>query len=224
MRARVISRPSLTGARDRSSGQSIVELTLILPVFLLMLLSMIDFGFAFYSNLTIEYASREGARVGAALANGGGPLGCGAGQSPNAATVDQYVIAAVERVLKSAGIQVDVNPSGSGGVQSIRIFKANATTGADSLGIGNVWTYSRGGGPLIPGTSTRLDFVETAHGWNVCDRVNTYTAPDSLGVAVSYRYAYITPLAGAFALATNGPAPALSFTDRTVMQLNPTGQ
>jgi len=210
------------GERDR--GQAVVELTLILPVFLLMILSMIDFGFAFYSNLTIEYASREGARVGAALANGGGTLGCGVGQSPNAATVDPYVIAAVERVLKSAGIQVDVDPAGNGGVQSIRIYKADPVTGADTLGPGNDWIYAKGGGPNIPGTTTKLDFTETAHGWDACSRYNVYLAPDSIGVAVSYKYAFITPVAGAFGLVSGGTAPTIAFTDRTVMQLNPSGQ
>jgi Flp pilus assembly protein TadG len=210
------------GRRER--GQGLVEFAIILPVFLLLLVIMLDMGFAFYSNLTIAYASREGARVGAALANGGGAPGCGAGQSPNAGTVDTFVIAAVERVLTSAGIRLDVNPSGGGGVTAIRIFKANPTTGADT-GVANVWTYSAGSGPTIPGTTHALDFTETSHGWNACARVNSIAASDTLGVSIAYRYAFITPVVGVFRLVTpGGVAPTISMGDRTVMRLNPTGQ
>ena len=195
----------------------------MLPLFLLLLLSMLDFGYAFYTNLTIEYATREGARVGAALANGGGTLGCGTGQSPNADDVDKFVIAAVERVLDSAGIKIDVDPAAGGGIRSIRIYKAHGTTGADSLGLANVWNYSLAGGPIIPGTTTRLDFVETTHGWNTCSRGNTVATPDSIGVSIIYDYAYITPVAGIFQFITSGPPPTLRLDDRTVMHLNPTG-
>lgn len=208
---------------ERRRGQSLVEFTLVLPVFLLLILAMIDFGFAFYSNLTIAYATREGARVGSALVNGGGALGCGTGQSPNAATVDTYVMAAVERVLESAGIRVDVDPSGGGGVQSVRIYKANSTTGAET-GTANQWGYLAGGGPQIPGTSTKIDFTETSHGWNACSRQNLYTAPDSIGVAIDYKYAFITPLAGVWRLLFGSGTTGLAIGDRTVMQMNPTGQ
>jgi hypothetical protein len=202
----------------RQRGQGLVEFTIVVPVFLLLLFAMLDFGLAFYSNLTIAYASREGARVGAALADGGGASGgCGTGE------VDKYVIAAVERVLDSAGIRIDVDPSGGGGVTSVRIYKADATTGADPGGVANQWTYSAGGGPVIPGTTTPLDFVETSHGWNVCSRVNSIAAPDSIGVSISYSYAYITPLAGIYQFMFKGPPPTLKIFDRTVMQLNPTG-
>ena len=207
----------------RQRGQGLVEFTLIVPLFLLLLLSMLDFGYAFYTKLTLEYATREGARVGAALANGGGDMGCGTGQSPNAADVDKYVMAAVQRVLQSAGIRIDVNPNGGGGVKSVRIYKADGTTGADPGGVANQWTYSAGGGPNIPGTTTPLDFVETSHGWDACSRVNSIANPDSLGVSITYDYAYITPLAGIYQFMFKGPPPTLKLDDRTVMQLNPTG-
>lgn len=43
-------------------GQSLVEFALILPVFLLILGEIIDFGFMFYSRITVINAAREGAR------------------------------------------------------------------------------------------------------------------------------------------------------------------
>ena len=57
----------------RARGQAMVEYAVAIPVFLLILLGMLEFGFAFSHHLTMEYATREGARAGAALANGSAP-------------------------------------------------------------------------------------------------------------------------------------------------------
>ena len=56
---------------------------MVITVLMLLLLGMLEFGFLFDHHLTLEYATREGARVGAALANGGGRR-CTTCQSPNA--------------------------------------------------------------------------------------------------------------------------------------------
>lgn len=47
--------------RPRALGQSIVELGLILPVFLVVCLGILDLGRAFYSYERIQNAAREGA-------------------------------------------------------------------------------------------------------------------------------------------------------------------
>jgi Flp pilus assembly protein TadG len=46
-------------------GQSLVEFSLILPVFLLLLFAMVDYGRAYYSWLVVTNAAREGARASA---------------------------------------------------------------------------------------------------------------------------------------------------------------
>lgn len=51
--------------RDTETGQALVEFTLILPIFLLLLFALVDFGRAFYSWLIVTNAAREGARVAA---------------------------------------------------------------------------------------------------------------------------------------------------------------
>ena len=61
--------------RTGKRGQAVVELALLLPVYMLLLLGMLEFGLAFDHLLSISYSTREGARVGAALTNGGGTLG-----------------------------------------------------------------------------------------------------------------------------------------------------
>lgn len=46
----------------REDGQSMVEFALILPIFLLILCGIIDFGWLFYNQLSLNNACREGAR------------------------------------------------------------------------------------------------------------------------------------------------------------------
>ncbi|HEY7465007.1 MAG TPA: TadE family protein [Candidatus Limnocylindria bacterium] len=190
-------------------GQSLVETAMVVPFLLFLILGAIEFGFIFSNNLTIEYATREGARVGASLANGGGPLGCGAGRSPNAASVDGRVIAAVQRVLQGSG-----SPILPAQVEEIRIFKANAS-GGETSGLVNVWRHSPGGGPMVDGQ--RLDYALQSTGWQACARTNTPPA-DSIGVGLRYRYSLQTPF-----LSLSGMS-SLAMYDRTVMALNPTSQ
>lgn len=51
--------------RGRESAQSLVEFALVLPMFLLLLFALVDFGRAFFTWQVVTNASREGARAGA---------------------------------------------------------------------------------------------------------------------------------------------------------------
>jgi len=51
--------------RQTEVGQSLVEFSLILPMFLVLLFGLVDFGRAFYTWLLVTNAAREGARVAA---------------------------------------------------------------------------------------------------------------------------------------------------------------
>jgi hypothetical protein len=199
--------------RERSQrGQAMVETAMILPLLLLIVIGTLEFGMAFDHNLSIEYATREGARTGAALANGGGPLGCGSGQSPNAANVDPAIIAAVERVLTSPGSPLRMEE-----VSEIRIYKANASGKEPPGGPVNVWTYAAGAGPIVGGAA--LDFVPVAgqQSWPACSRTNGAN-PDYVGVSLRYRYRMQTPLGSMISMFE------IHMQDRTVMSLNPTNQ
>jgi len=46
-------------------GQAIIEMTLILPFFLLLLMGVIDFSRVFYTALAVTHAARAGAQFGA---------------------------------------------------------------------------------------------------------------------------------------------------------------
>ncbi len=49
----------------RNKGQSLVEFALILPLFMLIVLGIFDFGRAIYGYSALHNAAREGARYGA---------------------------------------------------------------------------------------------------------------------------------------------------------------
>ena len=49
--------------RKRSRGQALVEFALVIPVFLLVLCGILDFGLMLYSRMGVINASREGARA-----------------------------------------------------------------------------------------------------------------------------------------------------------------
>ncbi len=51
-------------ARRRRGGQSLVEFAVVLPIFLLILAGILDFGLGLYSQMTVINAAREGARLG----------------------------------------------------------------------------------------------------------------------------------------------------------------
>ena len=177
---------------------------------------MLEFGFAFDQDLTMEYATREGARVGSALANGGGPLGCGTGQSPNAGMVDPQVMAAVQRVLMSPSSRVVPKV----GMQ-VLIWKAD-TSGARNPITTNTWVYAGPGlGPVVDGQA--IAFTPVTQNWNACNRTNGGPAgPDSIGVSLTNTYTFQTPLAGLLRLFGGGSAGQLTMSDKTVMALNPT--
>lgn len=192
--------------RSQHRGQGVVEFALVLPFLMLLILGAIEFGFMFNSNISLEYASREGARVGSALVNGGGPLTCpGDTAVPK---VDPAIIEAVNRVLTSTGSPLIVSQ-----VLEIRLFQANAS-GGEVAGKVNVWLPTPGTGPVVDGKP--LDFTQSSVGWTVCSRTYVQPSPDSIGVGIRYLYKLQTPFANLFGMTT------LTMYDKTIMAMNPT--
>lgn len=49
-------------AASRQGGATVIEMALVLPIFLLLLVGVIELSLMFFANLTMQYAVREGAR------------------------------------------------------------------------------------------------------------------------------------------------------------------
>lgn len=190
-------------------AQSLVEFALVLPPLLLLLVfGIVEIGGLLGSSMTLASAAREGARVGGALVNGGGALGCGSGQSPNAAIVDPNIVAAVERVLTGNGSKIVLSD-----IVEIRIWKSTAG-GTETAGAVDQWTYSLNGGPTVDGQP--LDFRQMSQPWLPCTRSNVApSAVDSVGVTVRYTYRSTTPLRTLFPY-----FDGLVISDKTVMSMN----
>jgi len=54
--------------RKGEKGQSLAEFVLVLPIFLILVFAIIDFGLGFHAWLTVTNSAREGARLGAVRA------------------------------------------------------------------------------------------------------------------------------------------------------------
>ena len=171
---------------------------------------MLEFGFAFEHDQTIAYASREGARTGAALGDGSTNYVCG---SMTAQNFDAPIIAAVERVLTSPGSPIDMAQ-----VSSISVYLAKPD-GTPTAGKVNIWTPATSGAPVVDGKA--LDFKMTTTGWTCSSRNNGVNA-DALGVSISYTYQFRTALGGIFKFMFGQSWSSIAISDKTVMNLNPT--
>ncbi len=54
--------------KNGEKGQALAEFALLVPVFLILLFAIVDFGMGFYSWISITNGAREGARYGAVQA------------------------------------------------------------------------------------------------------------------------------------------------------------
>jgi Flp pilus assembly protein TadG len=91
-----------TDARDR--GATAVEVALLMPILLILVMGIVDFGRALHAQITLTQAAREGVRV-AALKQPGP-----ATRTQNAATG-----------LSGVGVSVTACPSGSAGSASAEV-------------------------------------------------------------------------------------------------------
>lgn len=164
--------PSKERRRDES-GQTLVEFALVLPLLLTVIFGTIEFCFLYQSTNTVNFAAREGARVGAVL----GPTDSGA---------DSKIITAI----------FDATSGGSGllfsQIQMIEIFKSdqNGTVPAPIVGPcaqkTNEDVYD-GSGIACPG----------ALGWPPSSRNATFNSADYLGVRITFAYNWVTSFVSA---------------------------
>jgi hypothetical protein len=163
--------------RDRDSGATIVEVSMVLPIVVLIMIGTLEIGLAFKDYLTVSYASREGARVGAL--------------SGDRATADCDVVHSVMDVLGTSDLS---------DLKRIEIYRADPNTGNQIGAQTNTWTYI-GSDPYDCANDWLV--VET---WPSTSR-NVLFGPtstlDILGVRIVTNHDYITglpPFSGNFEL------------------------
>ncbi len=78
-------------------GQALAEFALLVPIFLMLMFAVVDFGMGFYSWITVTNSAREGARLGAVHP----PLTVTSSPCFGKASLEQCIY---ERVLDSADL------------------------------------------------------------------------------------------------------------------------
>jgi Flp pilus assembly protein TadG len=104
--------------RLRQSGSTLVEFAIIAPAFLLLMIGIIELSMAYFANLTMQHAVREGARY---AVTGNSDL------DPNASNQQRYQAVIQKMKDSSMGIYDKVNP----------VITVNGTSGTSTGMFGN---------------------------------------------------------------------------------------
>jgi hypothetical protein len=89
--------------RGASRGQTLVEFALVLPILLVILLGVADFGRVFSTSMAVEASTRNGAEVGAIERLRNGP--------PSAGTEAAYYTALHEQVARVVCSELSLQPN-----------------------------------------------------------------------------------------------------------------
>lgn len=170
--------------RPASRGQALVEFAFVFPLFILLLVAMIEYGFLMNATLAASYATRDASLIGA--------------EAGTAAGADCAILKKIED---------DINgPSDPANITTVKIYQANPVTGA--INGSYVDTYTRTTSPTLActvgGVSFNLDYGSSPTlGYPYNDRCNVLngagcllgqTGLDTIGVEITYNYQWHTPL------------------------------
>lgn len=197
-----------TGDRRPGAGQALVEFSLVLPLFVVLLLAVIEFAMVFSSLLDVNYASRNAALIGAEAGN---RLGADCA------------------ILDSIATSINA-PANASNITEVDIFDSNAQgqpvnpgTGAVDSSQVNVWMHTGSTACSYNGRSFSVPYTLQSAGYpeaSRCDYLNAAACVppryndtlDTLGVKITYDYKYFTPLGSAIQLLGLGNGMNLSWT------------
>jgi Flp pilus assembly protein TadG len=140
------------------SGQGLVEVALIIPVFLLVLVAIFDVGRVVYTNSTLSQAAREGARLAAAEAGWIGITDAGCVTSASAITSSNpgaHVCPATVADMRSHVVSAVNRMAVSLGPLNAVYVSCNAGSGGD-LAPSGAWTETSGGNGCDDDAGTSL--------------------------------------------------------------------
>lgn len=188
------------GTARAEDGQAIVELALVLPIFLALVVGLVEFSFILNSRNTVAFASRDGAML---AAEGGARAG-----------TDCIVLNAIERDI--------VSPARAIKVTSVRIFWSDAngvqigsSVNAYDRSGSTTCTYGDGSTVTVPYTLTAAGYVEDVR----CDVIAGCGGPhgglDIVSVQVTYQHSWLT----SFARITG--SGGITFTESTATRIEP---
>jgi Flp pilus assembly protein TadG len=168
-------------AREHRAGQALVEFALVIPVYLLIMLFLIEFGFVFNAVLETNYASRNAALFAAEAGNGPGS--------------DCVILDAIENDMGA--------PADRSQILEVDIFRADQ---AGNPIPGEITTYTRTDSKTCTfpdGTSLTVPYEAVTNGYPEASRCNVLAGcsvgqptVDQVGVRIAYRHTWRTPIHG----------------------------
>jgi hypothetical protein len=195
-------------SRRRARGQTLVEFALVFPLFMTLLLGLIEFGFVFNALLSVNYGARDGALAAA--------------EAGDAAGADCVILAWVENAIGA--------PADPARIESVEIYQAKPD--------GTIWpgtsktVYHRGPArtcQLPDGTIGSVPYGNPSpNGYPPDDRCNilggcndavvtSHPTVDNVVVRITYTHHWVTPLQNFIG---GGPG-GLTFDRSSVMRMEP---
>ena len=190
-------------------GQTLVEFALILPLFMVLLMGIIEFAFMFNATLSINFTSRDASLIAA--------------EAGSQSTADCAVLAKVEQDVAA--------PLAANNIQSVTIYQADRA--GNQTGHNNVYTrtpatpmtcvgFTPSSVPYTLGTNT-YPMGEAPSNGGRCDVLaGCSTSPmDSIGVTITYRYYFKTPLRNLVSFLPGASVGYIDFSWSNVMRMEP---
>lgn len=136
-------RGGVPSGNDRpGAGQTLVEFALVFPIFLLLVLAVIEFAFVFSGMLGISYATRDAALLAAEAGNGTG--------------ADCVIIKAVDQAVSA--------PADDTRIQSIFIYRADQN-GVEMSGVSSRFNRITSGPLFDCGDGTTIPYARATNGY-----------------------------------------------------------
>jgi Flp pilus assembly protein TadG len=199
-------RARLHGHQEKEAGQGLVEFSLVIPVFLVLLMALIEFGFLMNGQLAINYATRDAALIAAEAGNALGAdcvilqkVELDVGAPANAANISQVQIFwtnANGQPLDSSG---NVTTFGSSSQAADMYARSGTTTCTFADGSTLTVPYTLQGTATYPSSARCNDIQGTAVGCQA-----GHPGLDTIGVQVTYSDTWRTPLHNLMGLMGNG--------------------
>jgi hypothetical protein len=172
----------------RSRGQSLVEFALVFPIMITMIMGFLEFTFVFNAVLAAGHATRDAALIAA--------------EAGNAVGADCVILKQIENDTTA--------PADPARITEVDIYRADQN-GAVFGGQQNVYTRTKSTTCTLPdGTSLTVPYFATSTTYVDTTRCNIQAGCgggrtlDTIGVKVTYRHTWITPLANLVSLTGTG--------------------